>query len=61
MTEGCTSNSEREGLKEGSKTSHFAWFGGGGTDGKTEGRAGGGRVEDAKIFVGRDEVGQDWE
>lgn len=36
-----------------------SWFGGGATDEKTGGRAGGGRVDNGKIFVGSDEDGQD--
>lgn len=45
-----TSKSKREGLQNGSETSYVVWFVGGGTDKKTGGGAGGGRVEDAKIF-----------
>lgn len=39
------SKNEREGLQEGSETSYGVWFGGGGTDEKTGGRAGGGGVK----------------
>lgn len=42
-------------------TSNVVQFGGGGTDEKTGGGAGGRRVEDAKIFAGSDEDGQDQE
>ena len=54
-----TSKSEREVLQEGSETSYVVWFGGGGTDEKTGGGTGGGRVEDAKIFVESEKDGQD--
>lgn len=35
------------------------WFGDGDTNIKTEGGAGGGRVKDVNVFIGRDQDGQD--
>ncbi len=46
-------------LQDGSKTCYVVWLGGRATDKKTGEGAGGGRVEDAAIFFGSDEDGQD--
>lgn len=44
--------SERDSLQDSSETSYVVWFGVDGTDKKTGGGAGAGRVEDDKIFLG---------
>ena len=50
-----------EGVQGGSETSNVVRAGDGGTDVTTGGGAGGGRVEEANIFVRSDENGQDQE
>ena len=51
----------REGVQGFSETSKVIRAGDGGTNEKTENGAGGGRVEDAKVFVRSDNNGQDQE
>ena len=53
--------SEREGVQGGSETSNVVWVGDSGTDEKTGGGDGGGRVEDVAIFIRSDKNGQDQE
>lgn len=47
-----SSRSERKGLQDDSEICFSGWFGVDGTDKKTGGVAGGGRVEDAKVLLG---------
>ena len=56
-----TSWSEREGVQGGSATSNIVRVGDSGTDEKTGGGDGGGRVEDVAIFIRSDKNGQDQE
>ena len=49
---------EREGVQGGSETSNVVRVGDGGTDEKTGGGDGGGRVEDVTIFIRSDKNGQ---
>ena len=56
-----TSLSEREGVQGGSETSNVVRVGDSGTDEKTGGGYGGGRVEDVAIFIRSDTNGQDQE
>ena len=56
-----TSYSEREGVQGGSETSNVVWVGDSGTDEKTGGGDGGGRVEDVAIFIRGDNNVQDQE
>ena len=50
--------SEREGVQGGSETSNVVQVGDGGTDEKTGGGDGGGRVEHVMIFIRSDKNGQ---
>ena len=52
---------EREDVQGGSETSNVVWVGDSGTDEKTGGGDGGGRVEDVAIFIRSDKNGQDQE
>ena len=56
-----TSKSEREGVQGGRETSNVVRVGDSGTDEKTGGGDGGGRVEDIAIFIRNDKNGQDQE
>ena len=56
-----TSYSEREGVHGGSETSNVIRVGDSGTDEKTGGGDGGGRVEDVAILIRSDKNGQDRE
>lgn len=49
------SNGEKESLRK----LVFAWFGDSGSKKKTGGRAGGGREEDVKIYIGSEHYGKD--
>ena len=51
----------REGVQGGSDTSNVVRVGDGGTDEKTGGGDGGGRVEDVTIFIRSDKNGQNQE
>ena len=51
----------REGVIGGSETSNVVWVGDGGTEEKTGGGDGGGRVEDVTIFIRSHKNGQDQE
>lgn len=53
------SESERESVQDGSETVCAIWLGGCGADKEIGRRGGGGRVENAAIFVGSVEYGQD--
>ena len=53
--------SEREGVQGGSETSNVVRVGDGGTDEKTGGGDGGGKVEDVMIFIWSDKNGQNQE
>ena len=48
-------------VKGGSEASNLVWVGDSGTDEKTGGEDGGGRVEDVAIFIRSDNNGQDQE
>ena len=56
-----TSLSERKGVQGGSETSNVVRVGDSGTDEKTGGGDGGGRVEDVAIFIRSDKNGQEQE
>ena len=56
-----SSLSEREGVQGGSEISNVERVGDSGTDEKTGGGDGGGRVEDVTIFIRSDKNGQDQE
>ena len=61
LRQASTGWSEREGVQGGSVTSNAVRVGAGGTDEKTGGGYGGGRVEDVTIFVKSDKNRQDEE
>lgn len=54
-----TGKSAKEGFHVGNETNSVEWFGESRTDRVTGGSAGGGRVVDAKIFLGSDEDEQE--
>ena len=61
LRQAITSQSEREGVQDGSETSNIVRVGDGGTDEKTGCGDGGGRVEDVTMFNRSDKNGQNQE